>query len=109
MTCDYCREEIDQGTGPKAGTTRPLLPPYPGRPPEPRFHFSCMKIDPEKLDGPDFNKWVVWAISKSNQDRKDHQLDVRDHLDIIHRALQALPEDITEEYRRDFQEKTDGP
>ena len=85
MYCSVCKEKVES-SGAHAGVH--------GK------HFKCMVI--HELSHHTFLMWVAWSFKEERRARIDHQLDARIRIDMLHRAILALPEDMTAGYREEY-------
>ena len=61
------------------------------------LHFGCVD-DPTQLHPEQFRKWAAWWMKHEREEREAHQEKVDADLQLIHRARQALPQNLNHEY-----------
>ena len=71
------------------------------------FHFECVE-DPARLPAEQFQKYAVWHMCRDRQERQAFEARVNQEFEIIHRALHALPTELTVSYMAEIYDGDGG-
>ena len=64
-------------------------------------HLACI-TDPTGLSAESLNKWLVHRVNSIEASIKAQQEAVRSEFELIHRAIHALPPELTVEYMKEI-------
>lgn len=102
MNCGKCDQLIRGNRWEDAISTRTTTSMRDGGP---FVHFECVD-DPMNLPPDQFQKYAAWRMNRDRQERQAFEAYVKRELEIIHRALHALPTELTEAYTTEIYDST---